>query len=136
MYTKKVTSVLLFTGLAAAFGTSASGQPAPASDTPTQAPAVDNTKINQRDKAPDTLKSTDQPNSDPDVRVAADVRRAIVDDKSLSMTAHNVKLVAAGGVITLRGPVNSNDEKAKIGRIVASVRGVSSVDNQLDVKTQ
>jgi hyperosmotically inducible protein len=136
MYTKKIISVLLFSSLTAAFGTSASGQPAPASDTATLAPAVDNTKINQRDKAPDTLKATDQPNSSADVKVAADARRAIVDDKSLSITAHNVKLVAAGGVITLRGPVNSSDEKAKVGQIVASVRGVSSVDNQLDVKTQ
>lgn len=136
MHTKKVINVLLFTGVAAAFGSTASGQPAPASDAQIQAPAVDNTKVNQRDKASDTLKATDQPNNGADIKVAADARRAIIDDKSLSTTAHNIKLVAAGGVITLRGPVNNNDEKAKVGRIVASVRGVTSVDNQLDVKTQ
>lgn len=136
MYAKTAINVLLFTGLATAFGTTASGQSAPASDTAIQTRAVDNTRINQRDKAPAALKSTDQPNNTADVAIAADARRAIVDDKSLSVTAHNVKLVARDGVITLRGPVNSPDEKVKVGRIVASVRGVSSVDNQLDVKTQ
>ena len=134
MYTKKIASVFLSTCLAAAFASSALGQGA--SDTPGHAPAADNTGINQRDKAPDTVKPTDQPNNGPDIKLAAAARSAIVHDKSLSSTAHNVKLVAAGGVVTLRGPVKSNEEKAEVGRIVASVSGVSSVDNQLDVKNQ
>jgi osmotically-inducible protein OsmY len=62
-------------------------------------------------------------------------RAAIVKDKSLSTTAHNIKLVAAGGVVTLRGPVNSEAEKVKIEALAVSVSGVHSVDNQLDIKT-
>src|SRR6185312_226068 len=127
MHTKKTINVLLFTGLVTAFASSALGQPA--ADTPSQAPSVDNTKINQRDKAPETLKSTDQPNKSADIKLAAAVREAIVKDKSLSTTAHNVKLVAANGVVTLRGPVTSETEKEKVGQCAAGVAGVSSVDN-------
>lgn len=36
---------------------------------------------------------------------------AIVRDNSLSMSAHNLKRVAADGVVTLRGPVDSAVEK-------------------------
>jgi len=63
------------------------------------------------------------------------VRRAIVKDTSLSTSAHNVKLVAAQGSVTLRGPVKNADEKAKVEADVKAVSGVSSVDNQLDAKT-
>jgi len=97
--------------------------------------SADNTKLNERDKSQQTLKPTDQPNNSVDVKLAAAVRKAIVDDKSLSTNAHNVKLVAANGVVTLRGPVTSEAEKEKVGQRASSVTGVSKVDNQLDVKT-
>lgn len=77
----------------------------------------------------------DQPNDKSDIKLAARVRRALVKDKSLSMSAHNLKLVAASGVVTLRGPVASADEKARVESLVGTVSGVSRVDNQLDVKT-
>jgi hyperosmotically inducible protein len=118
---------------AAASGSIAFAQTA---DTSVKSPSADNTSMNQRDKSADAVKVTDQPNNSADIHVAAAVRKAIVDDKSLSTLAHNVKLVAANGTVTLRGPVNSSSEKAKVGQIVASISGVSSVDNQLDVKTQ
>jgi hyperosmotically inducible periplasmic protein len=118
----------------AASGSTAFAQAA--ADSSVKSPAADNTSVNKRDKSPDTIKVTDQPNNSADIHVAAAVRKAIVDDKSLSTLAHNVKLVAANGTVTLRGPVNSSSEKAKVGQIVASISGVSSVDNQLDVKTQ
>lgn len=117
----------------AAGGSVAFAQTSP--DTSVKAPTADNTTVNKRDKSPDTVKPTDQPNNSADIHVAAAVRKAIVDDKSLSMLAHNVKLVAANGTVTLRGPVSSSSEKAKVGQIAANTGGVSSVDNQLDVKT-
>jgi osmotically-inducible protein OsmY len=97
------------------------------------AAAADNTAVNQRDKAHAAPTPTDQPNNEADVKFAADVRRAIVKDKSLSMKAHNVKLVASGGVVTLRGPVASADEKAAVEKVVAGVAGVTRVDNQLEI---
>ena len=132
--TTKAISAALCVWLVGAFGSSALAQRS-AADASTQPSAVDNTTVNQRDKSPETLKPTDQPNNSVDIKLAAAVRGAIVEDKSLSTMAHNVKLVAADGVVTLRGPVRSDDEKAKIGKSVARVSGVSQVDNQLDVKT-
>ena len=50
------------------------------------------------------------------------------------MSAHNIKIVAAHGAVTLRGPVKSADEKARVESIVKSVAGVDSLDNELDIK--
>ncbi|MEO7756029.1 MAG: BON domain-containing protein [Dokdonella sp.] len=103
-----------------------------AADPPTTS-AADNTRVNKRDTDHAMATPTDQPNNSADVKFAADVRSAIYKDKTLSTKAHNVKLVAADGVVTLRGPVASADEKAKVEAIVGSVAGVKRVDNQLDV---
>ena len=97
---------------------------------------ADNSGVNARDRSSQTATPFDQSNDKTDIKLAAAGRRAIVKDKSLSMSAHNVKLVAAGGVVTLRGPVDSADEKAKVESVVQGVSGVSRVDNQLDVKAQ
>ena len=95
---------------------------------------ADNTATNIRDRT-DTVKPTDQSNSKADINVAANVRSAIVADHSLSMKAHNIKLVANNGAVTLRGPVDSDAEKTKVEQIAKGVAGVTSVDNDLDVKT-
>jgi len=115
---------------AAAYAQQNAPQPAAAS------PTVDNSKINERDKSHDTLTAFNQSNNAADLKLAAAARKAIIDDKDLSLMAHNVKLVAMNGAVTLRGPVQSDAERIKIGQIVANVNGVSNVDNQLDVKTQ
>ena len=93
-----------------------------------------NTRMNSRDRVADTTKPTDQSNDKADIRLAAAVRHAIVNDKSLSTSAHNVKLIANGGVVTLRGPVASDEEKQKVAQIAGAVDGVKSVDNNLDVQ--
>ncbi|HEY6023043.1 MAG TPA: BON domain-containing protein [Pseudolabrys sp.] len=129
-----ITSAAVFACAIAMANSSAFAQQTSA-EAPVSAPSADNTKINQRDRSAETIKPTDQPNASADIKLAAAVRSEIVNDKSLSMMAHNVKLVAANGVVTLRGPVASDGEKQKVGKCAAAVSGVSHVDNQLDVKT-
>jgi osmotically-inducible protein OsmY len=51
------------------------------------------------------------------------------------MTAKNIKIITAGGLVTLRGPVNSAEEKTKIEQVAKSAAGPAKVDNQLEVKT-
>lgn len=102
--------------------------------TPVAGKSADNTQINERDRSSETMKPTDQPNNRGDLELAAAVRRTIVHDKNLSSMAHNVKLVATSGTVTLRGPVANNAEKARVEELAASVTGVTHVDNQLDVK--
>ena len=105
-----------------------------AAQAPVKAQDADNTRTNTRDRVAETVKPTDQSNAKTDIRLAAAVRRAIEKDKSLSVSAHNVKLVANGGVVTLRGPVASDEEKQKVAQLAGSVDGVKSVDNNLDVQ--
>ena len=50
------------------------------------------------------------------------------------MNAHNVKIITSGGVVTLRGPVNSPQEKAAIEAKAKQVAGVTRVDNLLEVE--
>ena len=97
---------------------------------------VDNTQINKRDQNHDTTTPPDQPNDSADLQLAAAVRKAIEKDDSLSTMAHNVKLVASSGVVTLRGPVANAKEKTRISELAGHVSGVSRVDNQLDVKAE
>lgn len=115
------------------------GQPdgakaAPASQGQTSS-RVDNTNINERDKGGATKTPQDQPNRARDRELLAAVRRTIVGDKSLSTMAHNVKILVEGGAVTLRGPVKSADEKAKVESLAKQVKGITTTDNQLDVKT-
>ena len=62
------------------------------------------------------------------------IRKAVVGDKALSMTAHNVKIITRDGMVTLRGPVNSAEEKASIEAKAAEIAGKDKVDNKLEIK--
>jgi hyperosmotically inducible protein len=99
-----------------------------------ETPAADNTEKNQRDRSGETKTSGDQSNSPEDVKITATIRRAVVEDHSLSATAKNVKIITANGTVTLRGPVQNEAEKAKIAELAQSAAGNAKIDNQLEVK--
>ena len=94
----------------------------------------DNSAKNERDRSGETETSGDQSNNSEDTKITADVRRAIVKDSSLTMTAKNIKIITAGGVVTLRGPVKSAEEKTKIEQLAAASAGGAKIDNQLEIK--
>lgn len=97
-------------------------------------PNAENTARNGRDITGDSLTPIDQSTDAGDVKITADTRKLIMDDSSLSMNAKNCKIITAkGGVVTLRGPVNSTDEKAAIVKY-AKAAGAKSVNNQLEVE--
>ncbi|MGI9087221.1 MAG: BON domain-containing protein [Chthoniobacterales bacterium] len=97
-------------------------------------PAADNSARNERDRQDQTKTSFDQSNKKPDIDVTAAIRRAVMHEDALSMTAKNVKIITENGVVTLRGPVNSAAEKAKIGELAMANAGQAKIDNQLEVK--
>jgi hyperosmotically inducible periplasmic protein len=103
-------------------------------DAHSTATAADNTGKNERDRSGDTKTSGDQSESPEDIKTTAAIRRAVVADDSLTMTATNVKIITANGVVTLRGPVNSAAEKTKIGELARKNAGNAKIDNQLEVK--
>ena len=75
---------------------------------------ADDTGRNTRDSDGKTLTAADQSNSKSDVEITRQIRQAIVKDGSLSTSAHNVKIITNGGVVTLRGPVASVKEKTVV----------------------
>ena len=77
-----------------------------------------------------------QSNATSDVNLTRKIRRAVVRDHSLSMLAHNVKIVSANGSVTLRGPVKTEQEKTMIASKAQAIAGADKVDNQLEVKGQ
>jgi hyperosmotically inducible protein len=94
--------------------------------------AADNTKKNERDTG-NTLTPGDQAENEVDRTITQQIRKAVVDKDGLSMNAKNVKIITANGVVTLRGPVKSADEKADIAAIAQRTSGVARVDNQIEV---
>lgn len=98
---------------------------------------TDNTKMNQRDAKGTTLTPEDQAKgSAADVELTRKVRQELVNDKTLSTDAQNLKIITLNGMVTLRGVVSSADEKAKVDALAKKVSGVKQVDNQAEVKTK
>lgn len=95
---------------------------------------ADNTAKNERDRNNKTLTPTDQSETPEDRKLTQNIRRAVVKDPSLTMTAKNIKIITAGGKVTLRGPVKSDAEKTKINELAKAAAGTVPVDNQLEVK--
>jgi len=95
---------------------------------------ADNTGRNKVDRSGETKTSGDQSNTAEDTKTTAAIRRAIVSDSSLTMTATNVKIVTENGKVTLRGPVKNRAEKQKIAQLAAKAAGSAKIDNQLEVE--
>lgn len=93
---------------------------------------ADNTKRNQHDDA--AMTPLDQSNDPVDINIVAAIRRALNDDDSLSTYAQNLKVIVRSGAVTLRGPVNTEAEKARVAQLAKGTQGVVSVDNQISVK--
>ena len=96
--------------------------------------ALENTEVNVRDKNNTTLTPEDQKETESDIKITAEIRQAIIKNKSLSVDAQNVKIITRNGVVTLRGPVESKKESKKIKKIAKHTPGVLKVDNQLEIK--
>jgi len=106
--------------------------PAAASD----ATEADNTKRNSSEENKNTVTAEKQSNSQDDLTLTQKVRQAVMKDGSLSMNAKNVKIIAQDGKITLKGPVDSQQEKDTIGSEAGGIAGKENVDNQLEVKAE
>ena len=114
-------------------------------------PAPDNTKVNERDKdkSQPTADQQKDNRSDRDITqqirqsvvndhsdrmLTKNIRKSIMADKSLSTYAHNVKIISENGMVTLRGPVRSDDEKRAVEIKAAEIVGQAKVTSELEVK--
>jgi hyperosmotically inducible protein len=124
-----VTGMRVFLSIAFCAASMAAAQ---TSDPATQ---PDNTKTNQRDRKADQATADQQKNDRDDRMLTRNIRRAIVADKSLSTNAHNIKVISQNGTVTVKGPVNSDDERrAVIAKAVAVAGSADKVTDQISVK--
>ena len=96
---------------------------------------ADNTRVNQRDRNSAEPTADQQKMNGPDTKLAASVRKSIVDDKSLSTYAHNVKVIVQNGIVTLKGPVHSTEERRSVvAKAVDAAGGTDKVHDELSVE--
>jgi sporulation protein YlmC with PRC-barrel domain len=95
---------------------------------------ADSTRRNVRDREERPLTPLDQGHSTADLNITAQIRKEIIADKRMSINARNVKIITLDGRVTLRGLVNTADEKRLIGEIANRNASLGNVDNQLSVK--
>jgi hyperosmotically inducible periplasmic protein len=78
-----------------------------------------------------TAGAAQQSNHSSDLEITRNIRRALIKDKSLSMSAHNVTIITKDGRVTLKGRVKSAAEKQTVESAAANVAGAGNVDDQL-----
>jgi len=106
-----------------------------AQSTPSQ-DRQDNTRINQRDRNPGEATADQQKSNPADRDLTSKIRKAIVDDKSLSTYAHNVKVISQNGTVTLKGPVRSDAEMKSILAKAREMAGTDRVVNEMSVQPE
>jgi hyperosmotically inducible protein len=94
---------------------------------------ADNTKVNQRDRSDAEATADKQKENSTDRQLTQQIRKALVKDKSLSTYGHNVKVISQNGMVTLKGPVKSEEEKQAIEAKAAQIAGADKVTNELEV---
>ena len=98
-----------------------------------QRPAPDNTKTNQGDASKGATTADQQKMNPADRATTKQIRSALMQDKTLSTYAHNIKIITQDGHVTLKGPVRTEDEKTAIGEKATQVAGAGNVTNHLKV---
>lgn len=104
-------------------------KPAPAPDAD-----ADNTAANARDRDGTTVTPLDQSNDPGDVAITRHVRQAVVANDNLSTNAQNVKIITIDGVVTLRGPVKTTEEREFVLAAAKGAPQVRRVDDQLAIE--
>jgi len=97
-------------------------------------PKADNTAQNAAALDKGAVTAEKQGNSKNEVEVLASIRKSIIAEKGLSMDAQNCKILySKRGLVILRGPVDSVEEKVKVGELAKCCAGVTSIKNELTV---
>ena len=121
-------SIILSSLFCAALAVSYGQKPDPATQ-------PDNTRVNQRDRDPSEATATQQRENPTDQELSKRIRQSIVEDKSLSTYAHNIKIISQNGTVTLKGPVQSVDEKrAIVAKAIAVAGSRDKVTDEMSVK--
>ncbi len=95
----------------------------------------DNTAVNQRDRNASEPTADQQKMNAADQQLSASIRKQIMEDKSLSTDAHNIKIISQNGEVTLKGPVKSEDERRSVlAKARANTGDDKKVHDEISVK--
>ena len=86
-----------------------------------------------QDDSDEGLTPPDQLENKSDLEITQQIRQSVMDDDSLSFTAKNAKIITRDGRVTLKGTVESEQERTAIVEAARKVAGANNVDNQLQV---
>jgi hyperosmotically inducible protein len=111
-----------------------SGKTTPRSAPDQDTPAADNTGTNQRDRKDSEPTADQQKNGKSDLDLTAEIRRSVMADKALSTNAHNVKIIAENGKVTLKGPVATAKEKKIVEKKAQQIAGSANVVSEIQIK--
>jgi hyperosmotically inducible periplasmic protein len=106
-----------------------SAPPDQAETTPSDA---DNTAVNARDRDGAAPTPFDQGQGQDDINTTATIRKRVIESAT-SINGQNIKIITNSGKVTLRGPVESDEEKAAIERVASDVAGPDNVTSMLEV---
>lgn len=96
------------------------------------APVETKTKTVRKEKPVKPL--PDQGTAKADVDMTSQIRKEIFAVNEMSVNAQNIKIISSNGRVTLRGPVNTEEEKRLITEIAVRIATAAKVDNQLEVQ--
>ena len=74
-----------------------------------------------------------QAEKEADRTITQQIRQQVFKEDAMSPDAKNVRIVTVDGVVTLRGPVQTEAERAEIDSVAKRIDGVKRVDNQLEI---
>ncbi len=95
---------------------------------------VDNTKRNAPIEEKNQLNAQDQGNSKVDLDLTQRIRQEVVKQDSFSSNAKNIKIITLNGVVTLKGPVKTANEKQAIEKIAVTAAAGKKVVNMISVE--
>ncbi len=100
---------------------------------PNKNTSADNSGINERDRKSTELTADQQGSGKSDVEITRLIRKNIMGHRELSTYAHNVKIIASNGFVTLKGPVRSQQEMTTIAGIAEKACGTEKVKNEMQI---
>jgi hyperosmotically inducible protein len=118
------------TAISATYPAFAQQRPA---QTEPRATQPDNTSVNKADREQGEPTADQQKETREDRDLAQKIRRSLTSDKSLSTYAHNVKVIVQDGVVTLKGPVRSEEERSAVEAKAKEAAGSADIRNELTI---
>ncbi len=80
-----------------------------------------------------TVTADDQAMNASDMEITRKIRQQIMQNKTMSLGAQNVKIISQSGKVTLKGQVATPEEKTLVGELAENVVGAPNVVNDTTI---